>query len=1018
MALASTYRPLLWVWLFVLMGIVVNLASAALEGAHIPPGLAKIVLAVRRHQGPFFAAAAAYSVLFSVAWFCRRWKRTQGRLRDAFTIFASAANLDLSELGLYETCPEEALEGSSGGLLRPYFGTYFPRAAVELTDSAIDDVDDKSEFSEADLELLARNGPGFLLVDHDHSGKTSTAFQVLRRLPRCIVVGPDDSQSIPPVEILRPLRRHKVVVLVDNLGALALANYNLQLLVKRMAHVTKNKLAVVGTCREKNLPAIVAGQGNYVANVCESLPKFRLRLLTAPERVALARTAGVSMDVEDAYKYPFPGNITMKDLNRIMRERFGILPEIHKDTLRTLRLLDTGGIPLTVPRLKIVLVDVFQYNSETSVTDVFRHLVAQSFLLEQPSGDKIYPHLGHLEYAVSFREGAEPALGHWDALMLTLGRNQDKDALLHLSLGFRRMGDGIRSLEALDRLVGIAPENAQAHFYRGYTLARLDRLREALDANTKALQLQPGYAEAYSDRAYILGRSGQSRLALEAADLALKVSPDLESAHIHRATNLSRLGRQDEAAAVFNAVVARQPDSYHAHLHLGITLANMGSFEEAVRIHHQAVGLRPEYAKAHRALGITLARWGQYERALESFDRAIELEPDNPTLYFSRSITLANQERIEDALVAAETAVKLDPNYPEAHYQRAFILCRLDRLDEALTAIDLALKLRPEHPEAHYRRAFILCRLDRLDEALTAIDLALKLRPEYPQAHHERAFILCRLDRLDEALTAIDLALKLKPEYPQAHHERAFILDHQDRLDEALTAIDLALKLRPEYPEAHYQRAFILCHLDRLDEALTAIDLALKLRPEYPEAHCQRAFILDHQDRLYEALMAIDLALKLKPEYPEAHHERAYNLSRQGHFDEALEAADEALRLKPDYPEARFHRGYILGRLHRDEEALEEYNRVIQRDPAHAGALFEKARTLCFLIRHSLRLHRERFLVEVMDLLERAASINPEVVQWLEREKASFRALETDPSLRARFEILLWGRNHGVGYDS
>ena len=125
---------------------------------------------------------------------------------------------------------------------RPFFGTYFPRKAVEDTESTDADAGIVREFAEEDLEQLLRDGRGFLLVDLLYSGKTLTVFQILRRMKGYTIVMPDDSRPVPDEGIFALLKGRKVVILLDNLATLARPNYNLELFVRRIAEGTSLSL--------------------------------------------------------------------------------------------------------------------------------------------------------------------------------------------------------------------------------------------------------------------------------------------------------------------------------------------------------------------------------------------------------------------------------------------------------------------------------------------------------------------------------------------------------------------------------------------------------------------------------------------------------------------------------------------------------------------------------------------------------------------------------------------------------
>ena len=289
-------------------------------------------------------------------------KKQQHWLKAAFRLYTPTEELDLADLGFREVRPQSPQPEQTHMELRPFFGTYFPRKAVEDGEPADEDSAIAREYAEEDLERHIRDNRGFLLVGLPESGKTLTLFHILRRLSGYLVVSPDDSsQKIPEEEIFALLKGRKVVILLDNLSIYANLNYNLELFATRMADATGGHYGVAGTCREAgDFTLVMASIGNHVTNFFENaLMPLRLSPMTHVQLRDLASTTAPDLKPEDLRLYPQPGNITIRDQTNLMRDRFQSLPNQEQDLLRAMKLLDAGGIPVTFPRLSSTLTHVF-----------------------------------------------------------------------------------------------------------------------------------------------------------------------------------------------------------------------------------------------------------------------------------------------------------------------------------------------------------------------------------------------------------------------------------------------------------------------------------------------------------------------------------------------------------------------------------------------------------------------------------------------------------------------------------
>jgi tetratricopeptide (TPR) repeat protein len=95
----------------------------------------------------------------------------------------------------------------------------------------------------------------------------------------------------------------------------------------------------------------------------------------------------------------------------------------------------------------------------------------------------------------------------------------------------RRHALAARSLSTLDRLNGVAAEEAEALFLRGQALRTMDRFREALSPLQLAAQLDPKNVDIYLALAWCYKRSDQLKKAIESLEQALGV--DSSAAILH-----------------------------------------------------------------------------------------------------------------------------------------------------------------------------------------------------------------------------------------------------------------------------------------------------------------------------------------------------------------------------------------------------------------------------------------------------------------------------------------------------
>ena len=160
-----------------------------------------------------------------------------------------------------------------------------------------------------------------------------------------------------------------------------------------------------------------------------------------------------------------------------------------------------------------------------------------------------------------------------------------------LGMIWSQIGRKDAALDATQKSVKLAPQDAEAHNNLGNIFEKFGRLEEAEISYRKAVALKSDYAEAY----YNLGSA------------------------------LSGLGKLEEAETSYSKAVLFKSNFPEAHNNLGGVLEELGKFEEAEASYIKAIELNTEYAEAHSNLGMRLIAKGEYDSALQCFSQSSEL---------------------------------------------------------------------------------------------------------------------------------------------------------------------------------------------------------------------------------------------------------------------------------------------------------------------------------------------------------------------------------------------------------
>lgn len=162
-------------------------------------------------------------------------------------------------------------------------------------------------------------------------------------------------------------------------------------------------------------------------------------------------------------------------------------------------------------------------------------------------------------------------------------------------------GSGLEALNACDRALALAPNDATLWTIRGAILhEQLKRTAEALESHDRAVALAPAYTLALYNRCVVLIALERYLEAVESCDLALKGD--------------GRWGQASPAQALMNQ---------------GVALRRLRRYQEALVAYDRALELKPDYALAWNNRGVVLLDLGRNAEAEAAFSRAIELDPNN-----------------------------------------------------------------------------------------------------------------------------------------------------------------------------------------------------------------------------------------------------------------------------------------------------------------------------------------------------------------------------------------------------
>ena len=142
----------------------------------------------------------------------------------------------------------------------------------------------------------------------------------------------------------------------------------------------------------------------------------------------------------------------------------------------------------------------------------------------------------------------------------------------------------------------------------GAILGQTSRISEAVNANQKSVELAPQDAEAHYNLGITLQKLGRFDEAEASYTKAIAFKPDYALAHNNLGVTLKDLGRLAEAQASYTQAIALKPDYAEAHSSLGVVLHMNGDIDSGLESLEKANNIDPDLQNNHIILAILKAR--------------------------------------------------------------------------------------------------------------------------------------------------------------------------------------------------------------------------------------------------------------------------------------------------------------------------------------------------------------------------------------------------------------------------
>lgn len=230
----------------------------------------------------------------------------------------------------------------------------------------------------------------------------------------------------------------------------------------------------------------------------------------------------------------------------------------------------------------------------------------------------------------------------------------------------------------------------------GKTRIQLAKWPQALEALSRLLKIAPGNADGHNDLGYVLEKLDKKSLAEASYQKAIQCDPRCAPAYNNLGIFFASQGRLEEAKAHYLQSLAIAPDSATGHNNLGTVLRDMGDLQAALEHYQRAFERDPGYFEACVNLGITFADIHEWEQAQSFLRKALALRPNSDIVLFHLGNLLARLAINDaEAIACLERAIALNPGAANAYIALGNILQRGDQVEKCWPLFRRARELQP-----------------------------------------------------------------------------------------------------------------------------------------------------------------------------------------------------------------------------------------------------------------------------------------------------------------------------------
>ena len=453
-------------------------------------------------------------------------------------------------------------------------------------------------------------------------------------------------------------------------------------------------------------------------------------------------------------------------------------------------------------------------------------------------------------------------------------RKDDLDLIYALARFYNSRGDKAKADAMIEQATSAKPNDPKPFLILSAYRGRNGDVMGALEAAEKAIEVAPEDATAKLRKAELLVDLGMREGAKERiaegraiVDAVLAKSPDLPEANFVSAKLDLADGKVDGAVASLRRVLDRRADWAQAHFLLASALLLQNDRQQARAEALRAIELDATFVEARRLLTKIHALLGEHDQAIEEARRVLRERPDDREMRIALAQSLVATNKPDEARRELDS-IPPDKRGAEGNYAIGRIDMLQGKAESARENLLTALQAQPDRPEILESLLSTEMALGKIDESLARIEKAAGDKPDDANLQRLLGTALVASGQGPAGEAKFRRAIEIDPNNMAAYQGLAGYLLGSNRLDEGIATYEAALQKQPGLASLHFTLGTLYEGAGRRADAVPQYEEAIKLEPNLGIAKNNLAYLLADEGKNLDR--ALDLAQEAKAQMPES----------------------------------------------------------------------------------------------------------------------------------------------------